>query len=204
MHDLMDWLQNSLGKTAAHDSWSQQLLGSLNFWGLLEGTHLLTLMIFAGTIMLVDLRMLGVTFKKTPYSEVSAKFLPLTVTAFGILVVTGSLLYFANPVVYFHNLWFRFKMVFLVLAMANLVFFHFKTQKSQAIWDASEKPPLSVRMSAAISIAAWLLVIGCGRFIPYSWYNCGTPQGAFTNAVQACAQTPYGAVPLEISTVKKD
>ena len=46
------WLQTTLGKGPGPDdqSWSEALLGSLNFWGLLEGTHLLTLMLFAGTI----------------------------------------------------------------------------------------------------------------------------------------------------------
>jgi len=204
LHDLMVWLQNDLGRTATHDSWSLQLLGSLNFWGLLEGTHLLTLMIFAGTIMIVDLRMLGVIFKKTPYSEISSKFLPMTVTAFVVMIVTGLLLYFANPTTYFHSIWFRFKVLFLLVAMANLAFFHWKIQKNQSVWDASEKPPISVRTSALISLTAWFLVIGCGRFIPYSWYNCGSPQSDFVNAVQSCSQTTYGAVPLSAVPPSKD
>jgi len=196
LHNFMVWLHDELGRTATQDSWSLQLLGSLNFWGLLEGTHLLMLMLFAGTIMIVDLRMLGVTFKQTPYSEVSSKFLPMTVTAFVVIIVTGLLLYFANPAAYFHTIWFRFKMVFLVAAMANLAFFHWKIQKTQSVWDNAEKPPTSVRVSAVISLTAWFLVILCGRFIPYSWYNCGTPQSQFTNTVQSCAETPAGAVLL--------
>ena len=42
IREALVWLQNELGKGAGDtaQSWSEALLGSLNFWGLLEGTHL--------------------------------------------------------------------------------------------------------------------------------------------------------------------
>ena len=54
------WLQTRLGKGPGPDdaSWSEALLGSLNFWSLLEGTHLLMLMLFVGCILAVDLRLI--------------------------------------------------------------------------------------------------------------------------------------------------
>ena len=63
---FLNWLQHSLGKGSGDtaQSWSEALLGSLNFWNLLEGTHLIALMLFAGTILVVDLRLLGMVFTR--------------------------------------------------------------------------------------------------------------------------------------------
>ena len=59
------WLQTRLGKGPGPDdaSWSEALLGSLNFWSLLEGTHLLLLMLFVGCILAVDLRLIVASLK---------------------------------------------------------------------------------------------------------------------------------------------
>lgn len=195
---FLTWLEHSLGKGPSPDaqSWSEALLGSLNFWGLLEGTHLIMLMLFAGTIAVVDLRLLGVTFRKTRVSVVSDAILPLTVFSFIFVVLTGLALFFAKPLFYYHNVWFRAKMIFLAIALVNILLFHGQTQKTQDSWDADEKPPRAARLAAAGSLIAWLLVISCGRFIPYDWFECGKPQTAFINWVQECKTSEKGEVNL--------
>jgi hypothetical protein len=196
---FLDWLQNGLGKGKGEDaqSWSQALLGSLNFWNLLEGTHLLMLMLFAGTIFLVDLRLLGVAFKKTRVSVISARVLPLTVAGFGLMVLTGLALFFAKPVPYYHNLWFRLKLVFLAVAMINIVVFHYRVQKDQAAWDTAPKPPTSARISAVVSLSSWVLVILMGRLIAYNFVECGKPLPAWVNAVEECQTSEHGAQSLD-------
>jgi len=146
---FLTWLQESLGKGKGDDaqSWSQALISSLNFWSILEGTHLLMLMLFAGTILVVDLRLLGVTFRKTRVSVISSKILPLTVAGFILMIITGAALFFAKPVYYYHNLWFRLKLVFLIAAMINIVVFHYRVQKNQDAWDLKATPPASQRLS---------------------------------------------------------
>src|SRR6185503_499682 len=156
--EALVWLQTELGKGTGDtaQSWSEALLGSLNFWSLLEGTHLIVLMLFAGTILVVDLRLLGVTFRKTKVSVVSDAILPLTVFSFIFVVVTGLGLLFAKPLFYYHNIWFRAKMIFLAIALINIVIFHGRVQATQDSWDADEKPPRAARMAAAGSLIAWL------------------------------------------------
>ena len=198
IREFLLWLQNSLGKGEGElaQSWSEALLGSLNFWGLLEGTHVLALMLFAGTILVVDLRLLGVTFRRTPVSLLSAKVLPLTVFGFALMLATGAALFFAKPLVYYHNIWFRAKLIFLVLAMINIAWFHMRVQRNQAAWDRMARPPASARASAVISLTAWVLVITMGRFMAYSWFECGKPIPAWINAAQECAASDGGAVDL--------
>ncbi|WP_374473034.1 DUF6644 family protein [Phenylobacterium sp.] len=198
IRDVLVWLQTQLGKGPDEYamSWSEQLLGSLNFWGLLEGTHLLSLMLFAGTIFVVDLRLLGVTFRKTPVSELSRRVLPLTVFGFVLVILTGLALFYAKPLVYYHNIWFRAKLAFIVLALVNIMVFHRRVQRNISAWDNLARPPAAARASAVISLASWALIIMLGRFIAYDWFECGKPLPDWANALQECAASEKGAQTL--------
>jgi hypothetical protein len=149
-------------------------------------------MLFAGTILVVDLRLLGVTFRKTKVSVISDAILPLTVFSFAFVMLTGLGLLFAKPIFYYHTIWFRVKMVFLALALINIMVFHGRVQATQGSWDADETPPAPARMSAAMSLILWTLVILCGRFIPYNWYECGKPQPDAINWLEECKTSEKG------------
>lgn len=199
IRDFLVWLATQVGKGPGEydPSWSEGLASTLNVWGLLEGTHVLSLMLFAGTIFLVDLRLLGVGFKKTPISVISDRVLPLTMFGFGLMVVTGLLLFYAKPLLYYHNLWFRLKLIFLAVAMINIVIFHYRVQKDREQWDTAVKPPAKARLSAMVSILSWILVITFGRFIAYDWYECGKALPHWANVAQECAVSETGAVDLD-------
>ncbi len=173
-HDLLQWLQDVPGATGGDPStsWSQQFAGSLHLWALTEGTHVLSLMLFAGTILVVDLRMLGVVFKDVPYSTLNNKVLPLTIGGFVLLTLTGLLLFFSNPVHYYHSVFFRAKILFLLLAAVNIFWFHFRVQKHLSEWDNQPSPPITVRLAAIVSLASWLLVIVFGRVTALSFFEC--------------------------------
>ncbi len=193
----MRWLQEDFGATADAESWSQQFRGSLNLWGITEGTHVLMLMLFAGTIWLIDLRMMGVAFRNTPFSKLNDRVLPYTAFAFAVMIITGIILFLAKPMDYYHNIWFRVKIVFLLIAAVNIAWFHYKVQKTQPEWDDNPKPPAKVRLSGAISLTCWVLIIVFGRFIAYDWFNCGKPQPGFVNWAAECAAYPTGIVTNE-------
>jgi hypothetical protein len=198
LHKFFDWLQNGWGAATYGDgsSYSQLLLSSLNFWGLLEGTHLLTLMVFFGTIMIVDLRLLGVAFREYPVSVIERRLLPLTITAMVIVMLSGALLFLAKPEVYWHNLMFRTKLVLLAIAFANIVWNHLVIEKNRSAWDAAPKPPAKARATGLISLLSWVLVIMCGRFIAYNWFECGKAQPEWVNVTQDCAVSSKGAMSL--------
>jgi hypothetical protein len=188
-HDFFAWMQYELGKVGDGLSWSMALNGSQNLWNLFEGTHVLTLMFFAGTIWIIDLRMMGIAFRNTPFSRLNDKILPITMIAFGMMVFTGVVTFFGRQpaTFYYHDMWFRLKMIFLVIAMVNILWFHFKVQTSQVTWDADPTPPRNVRISGAISMACWILIIIFGRFIAYDWYKCDKlPSDSFLYMFQEC------------------
>jgi hypothetical protein len=198
LRDFLVWMATKVGKGPGEydPSWSETLASTLNVWGLLEGTHVLALMLFAGTIFLVDFRLLGIGFKKTPVSVISDRVLPLTVFGFALMVVTGVALFYAKPLLYYHNLWFRLKLIFLAVAVVNIFIFHFKVQNNRDEWDTAVTPPTKARISAAVSILAWVTVITFGRFIAYDWYECGKPLPHWANLAQECAISERGAIDL--------
>lgn len=199
LNRFFDWLQYGFGAAQYGDgsSYSLALEGSLNFWSLLEGTHLLTLMLFFGTILMIDLRLLGLAFRGLPVSVMEKRLLPMNATAMVIILLTGALLFFAKPEVYWHNLMFRAKLVLLAVAFGNIAIFHVLVETNKADWDAGPSTPLKAKLSAVISIASWILVMTSGRLIAYNWLECGKGQPAWVNAAQDCANSKAGALSLD-------
>ncbi len=213
LHDFFRWLEEDLGKSSPDGlSWSQALHGSLNLWNVSEGTHVMTLMFFAGTIWIIDLRMMGLAFKNIPFSRLNDRVLPLTIVAFAAMVVTGLFTFFGRtPIAYYHDIWFRMKMVFLLVASLNIFWFHYKVQTSQAEWDAMSSPPFKVKLSGAISMGSWLLMLIFGRFIAYDWYHCDKiEKGSLVYALEECKsalsylEAPAQAAPADTSATPAD
>jgi hypothetical protein len=190
-HEFFRWLAEDLGKSSSDGvSWSQQFHESLSLWSAVEGAHVLAIMFFAGTIWIVDLRMMGVAFRDMPFSKLNDRVLPITICAFLAMIVTGAIAFFGrDPLLYYHDVWFRFKMIFLVTASANIFWFHYRVQKNQAVWDAMEKPPAKVRLSGAISMVCWIAMIALGRFVAYDFLRCEkVPPGSFVYVFAECKQ----------------
>jgi hypothetical protein len=135
----------------------------------------------------MDLRLLGWAFRGVPASDFTERILPWTRLGFVILLITGLLLFYASPVRYYYNFFFRVKMVLLVLAGLNVWLFHSRIHRRISEWDLNPTPPAAARMAAAVSIFAWAAVVVTGRLIAYNWFDCNIqPQPAFINWAAGC------------------
>jgi len=152
-----------------------------------ESTHVVTITLFVGMLAMVDLRMLGVAFRGTPVSQMTSRLLPWSVAGFVIMVTTGVLLFYAIPIRTAHSVWFRVKVVLLVLAGINAWWFHRRVSRDRERWDNQAKPPTSVRLIAAMSLSVWTGVIVAGRMIAYNWFDCDKPQSEFVVWLAGCA-----------------
>ena len=108
---VVAWLAATEGSIALHES--------LYMYPLVETVHVIGIMLFAGTIAMVDLRLLGRAFTDTPVSEMTSRILPWTVAGFAVMAVTGMLLFYAIPVRTYHSVWFRLKLVLLATDRAS-------------------------------------------------------------------------------------
>ena len=99
LHDFINWIREDLGRFGEEgQSWSHQLHESLFMWNIIEGTHVLTIMFFAGTIWMIDLRMMGIAFKNMPLSKLSDRVLPINMAAFAVMIVTGIIAFVGRDV----------------------------------------------------------------------------------------------------------
>jgi hypothetical protein len=175
-------------------SWSVSLHESQYAYSIIESVHVWTLAVFFGSILMVDLRLLGLTMRKVPVTEVASRLLPWTVAGFVLMVITGSLLFSAIPLRSFQNIFFRAKMLLLVLAGLNVWLFHSGIYKRVAEWDFHAVPPKGARIAGGISLALWMCIVVSGRMIAYNWFDCDRqPQAAIVNFLTSCV--PDGAGP---------
>lgn len=134
-------------------------------------THVVGMCLFAGLIIMMDLRLLGVGNLRTPFSQVQRRLFPWQVTGMALSAITGAILVYSQPMRYYGNVFFWVKTVMMVLAGVNAMAFHFSTYHSVAKWDADSKMPFGAKMAAVMSLALWAFVIMSGRLIAYNWFN---------------------------------
>lgn len=179
IRSLLQWL----GETP----WSIQLLESYYAWPLLESSHVLLLALFVGTAVMMDLRLVGIAFRGVPASAFTKRLLLWTRIGFVLMVVTGLLLFYSNPLTYYHNLFFRIKCVLLVIAGLNVWWFHGRIHRSIDEWDDHAPPPRAARMAGIVSLVVWTGVVFSGRLVAYNWFQCDIqPQSAFVNWAASC------------------
>jgi hypothetical protein len=179
MLSYLQWLYDSTGSTALRES--------LYMYPLVESTHVLTLGLFVGLTVMWDLRLLGLAFTAVPVSDMARRILPWSRIGFVCMIVTGLLLFYAIPVRNYQNIFFRAKLIMLVLALLNIWFFHSRTERSIGSWDHAARPPRAARRAAIVSIALWFLIVVSGRMIAYNWFDCDIqPQPAFINWAAGC------------------
>ena len=155
--------------------------------------HVLTLTVFVGTALMLDLRLLGVTMTRVPASEVIARLLPWTTAGFLVMMTSGALLFYAAPMLRYQNVFFRLKMVALILAALNAWRFRSTVYRGIAEWDLDRVPPRRARVAGGVSLALWAILITLGRMIPYQlyWFDCSRqPQPAIVNALSGCIADP--------------
>ncbi|MEX2582840.1 MAG: DUF6644 family protein [Gemmatimonadota bacterium] len=179
MLSFFEWLETT--------PWSIALLESLYVWPLLESTHVLSLALFVGTAIMMDLRLLGISFRSVPATAFTGRLLPWNHIGFAVMVITGLALFYASPIRYYYNIFFRAKMLLLILAGLNVWLFHSRIHRLVGDWDTDPVPPRAARFAAAVSIMAWAGVVVTGRMIAYNWFDCDLqPQPAFVNWAADC------------------
>jgi len=144
------------------------------FFPAFDVIHTLGIVLVAGTIMLVDLRLLGLALRTEPAAAVVERIVPWTLRGFALMFVTGALLFTSEPVKLYHSPAFRIKLVLLALAGVNALVFHTTIYRDVANWDAAAPAPFRARVAGLLSLALWMAIIAAGRAIAYgSGYDLG-------------------------------
>ena len=149
---------------------------------IVESIHVLTAALVFGTILIVDLRLLGLYDKNRAFTRVERELVPITWAAFVVSAITGVMMFAANATTYYGNTAFRLKMLALLVAGVNMAIFEFATSRSVASWDRAAKAPTAARFAGAASIVIWLGVLFIARWIGFTkGYNYAIPAGLDLN-----------------------
>src|SRR5690242_13079578 len=106
-----EWLAATPGSIALHESFFM--------YPLVESVHVLTLCVFVGLSTMLDLRLLGLTLRHVPLTNITRRLFPWMFAGFAVMVVTGIALFYAIPIRSYQSIWFRMKMVLLICAGLN-------------------------------------------------------------------------------------
>jgi hypothetical protein len=132
-------------------------------------SHVVAMCLFAGLIVMMDFRLVGLAYKTVPVSQVQKRLFPWQLITVVLSTITGALLFYAQPLRYYGKVFFWMKIVFLVMAGLNAMTFHFTTYRSVARWDNDTVLPLGARLAGIFSIALWAGVVMTGRLASYNW-----------------------------------
>jgi len=141
---------------------------SLFIFPLLEATHVIGLALVFGTIAIIDLRLIGLASSQRSFKRMYSDILKWTWAAFVLTGLTGALMFITNATVYYHNFYFRTKMLLLVLAGINMGIFELTLGRRVDSWDKAPSAPPLGRVVGVLSIALWIAVIFMGRLIGFT------------------------------------
>jgi hypothetical protein len=121
---------NFLSQLISHSTWGYPIVSAL---------HVLGMALFGGTVLVTDLRIMGVTTELRGWRWIG----------FMIVAFTGALLFVSNPARYWASAFFRLKMLLLILLGINALLFP------------------RARFAAYLSLTLWIAVIFASRGIAF-------------------------------------
>jgi hypothetical protein len=133
-------------------------------------SHLATIAVFGGLILMTDLRLLGLAMKSIPASQVVQWTRPWKHLGFLIMVTLGIHLAGSKFADYYDNPYFLMKMSLLGLVGVHGVAFRRSVYRNPSALDAPGGPPRVAKIAGCLSLALWLGILSCGRWIAY-WEN---------------------------------
>jgi hypothetical protein len=130
-----------------------------------ETAHILAVATLFGSVLLLDLRILGAS-RPVPLAALARHALRPVYAALPVIVATGSLMFVADASSLSANPAFRTKMALVPLALVNGLAFERRWLRPLRD-DPRATLPAAAKIAAAASLALWIAVLVCGRLIAY-------------------------------------
>jgi hypothetical protein len=157
---FLQWLHDTAFSVVLREStWTEPIV---------ETVHVLTLTLFLGFAVLLDLRLLGLAMKRRRVSEVITQLNPWLISGFLVMIVTGVLLFCGDPVSFYSTIFFKIKMLLLVLAGLNVLLFNLTIGRTVDQWDLDPRTPGRAKIAAILSLVFWIAIVAAGRAIAYA------------------------------------
>ena len=149
-----------------HGGMAQAMRDSMWLYPAVETVHIVGFIILVGSVILFDLRVLGLS-RRVPVRMLASHLLPWGAAALILIVPAGLLMFSSDAVNLVGNRAFVLKMLLLMLAGTNAAAFHMGIFRTAEKWDQGVTAPITARLHAAVSLLLWLAIVTCGRMIAY-------------------------------------
>ena len=144
---------------------------SLNGYPALLSVHVISMCLFAGLVLMMDLRLVGIGNRGTPFRQLQKRLFPWQMAGMVISTITGLTLVYGDPIRFATNIFFLVKMVIMLLAAVNALAFHYSTYLSIDKWEGRPALPFGAKWAGVLSVVLWVSVILSGRLIAYNWFD---------------------------------
>jgi hypothetical protein len=128
--------------------------------------HIISLMVFAGAIAVMDVRLLGGLSATAP-APLLARARNFALAALTGMAVTGSLLFSAEASHLALNPVFQLKAVLFAAGLINVAIYEFWARRTVEHIAAGAAMPARAKVTGALSLVIWIAVAACGRSIAY-------------------------------------
>jgi uncharacterized membrane protein YfcA len=130
-------------------------------------THLSSIAIFGGAILMTDLRILGFAMKSMSITEVYRQTRIWKRIGFCIMITMGILLAGAKLDKYYDNPYFQIKLLLLCLVGVHALIFRPRVYKRTEEFDKMRTVPGVAKAAAWLSLILWVGILSMGRWIAY-------------------------------------
>ena len=133
----------------------------------IETVHVLSLALSVGTILMLDLRLIGAGMRHAQVSQIVNGLKRWYLIGFALMFASGALLFWSEAAKCYLSGPFRFKMLFLLLAGVNALIFELRFAPTMNDWGAQMRAPAGARTVGWCSLICWIGVIALGRWTAY-------------------------------------
>jgi len=159
LHNFCSWLEETpVSLTIQTTSWIVPAV---------QTVHILAIAAVMSSVLMIDLRLLGILGRDQPLARVSERFLPVIWWTLPILLATGILMIIGEPVRSLESPVFQLKMALLAAAMVVTLSYQVPLGRDPSFWDLSIGWRGGARIIAVLSLLLWAGIVFAGRWIAY-------------------------------------
>jgi hypothetical protein len=156
----MAWLQSSALGHAMRESgvWT---------YGVVNLLHILGVASLFGSIVVLDLRLLGL-WRTVPLAFIAGPTVPVATAGFALAALSGICLIATNATEYVGNPFLLIKFPAIALGVVNVaVLTSLRSWQAIGHRELSAPEQRQLAVGGAVSLACWLTAVGAGRMIGY-------------------------------------
>jgi hypothetical protein len=143
------------------------LRGSGYVYPAILSLHMVAIAFFGGMILMTDMRLLGLAFRKRPVADLVDQLRIPKRWGFLLAITCGLLMLGCKAEEYYYNAFFRAKVALLILIAVHALAFHRSVYVKAAEFDRDGRVPGVAKLAAALSLILWIGVACMGRGIGY-------------------------------------